>query len=49
MLRCELGDTLTENEVKWEISHIYREYNQAADALSNEAIDEKEQVYRVRM
>ena len=39
---CELGDTLTENGVKWEIRHIYREYNQAADALSNEAIDEPE-------
>ena len=40
--RCELGDTLNENGVKWEIRHIYREYNQAADALSNEAIDEPE-------
>ena len=39
---CELGDTLTENGVKWEIRQIYREYNQAADALSNEAIDEPE-------
>ena len=39
---CELGDTLNENGVKWEIRHIYREYSQAADALSNEAIDEPE-------
>ena len=39
---CELGDQLTAKGVQWKIRHIYREYNQAADALSNEAIDEPE-------
>ena len=39
---CELGDQLTEMGVHWSIRHIYREYNQAADSLSNEAIDEPE-------
>ena len=39
---CELGDKLTEMGVRWSIRHIYREYNQAADSLSNEAIDEPE-------
>ena len=39
---CELGDQLTEMGVRWTIRHIYREYNQAADSLSNEAIDEPE-------
>ena len=33
---------LTDKGMKWEVRHIYREYNQAADALSNEAIDEPE-------
>ena len=39
---CVSWDTLNESGVKFEIRHIYREYNQAADALSNEAIDEPE-------
>ena len=35
----QLGDTLDARGITWSIRHIYREYNQAADSLSNEAID----------
>ena len=37
-----LGAGLDASNVRWEIRHIYREFNQAADALSNQAIDERE-------
>ena len=35
----QLGDTLDARGITWSIRHIYREFNQAADSLSNEAID----------
>ena len=35
----ELGDAMEDAGITWTIRHIYREYNQAADTLSNEAID----------
>jgi len=34
-----LGLQLTTRGVQWRIRHIYREYNQVADTLANEAID----------
>ena len=36
-----LGQTLTELGIVWHVQHIYREYNQASDTLSNQAIDEQ--------
>ena len=39
--RCsDLGAALTIRGVRWSCRHIYREFNQTADALSNQAIDE---------
>ncbi len=35
----ELGRSLESQGNSWKIRHIYREYNQTADALANEAID----------
>ena len=35
----EMGEILEAAGISWTIRHIYREYNQAADTLSNEAID----------
>ncbi len=37
-----LGEALDQGGVEWDIRHIYREFNQVADALSNQAIDERE-------
>ena len=39
----EMGEVLETAGISWTIRHIYREYNQAADTLSNEAIDLPEQ------
>ena len=36
-----LGKELTNKGVKWEVRHIYREYNQTADALANAALDDE--------
>ena len=36
-----LGKELTDKGVKWEVRHIYREYNQTADALANAALDDE--------
>ena len=42
-LECvRLGRELTERNVVWNIRHIYREFNQVADTLSNQAIDERD-------
>ena len=39
-LNCvRLGWRLTDNQTIWQIRHIYREFNQVADSLANEAID----------
>ena len=38
---CVSWDTLNESGVKFEIRHIYREYNQTADALANTALDDE--------
>ena len=35
-----LGNILSDRGVIWNVTHIYREFNQTADALSNQAIDE---------
>ena len=37
----KLSKFLENNGVNLDIRHIYREYNQTADALSNQAIDEQ--------
>ena len=37
-----LGDALEVNGTTWDIRHIYREFNQTADTLSNQAIDEQD-------
>ena len=34
-----LGEILSESGVVWEVSHIFREYNQVADALANEGVE----------
>ena len=36
-----LGKELTDKGVEWEVRHIYREYNQTADALANAALDDE--------
>ena len=36
-----LGDLLTQNNVEWQIRHVYREFNQVTDALANRAIDDQ--------
>ena len=38
---CMCGQMLDKRGVRWRIRHIYREFNQAADTLANEAIDER--------
>ena len=35
----QLGQSLDDRGISWKIRHIYREYNQVADALANEALD----------
>ena len=35
-----LGHALDDRGVRWEVRHIYREYNQTADGLANLAIDD---------
>ncbi len=43
-IHCECVDLLeqlTAAGVSWDIRHVYREYNQVADALANQAVDEK--------
>ena len=35
-------DSLSALHISWDIRHIYREFNQTADALSNQAIDERD-------
>ena len=37
-----LGEQLSRNNVDWLVRHVYREFNQTADALSNQAIDEQD-------
>ena len=37
----QVGRILDAANVSWSVHHIYREYNQAADALANKAVDEK--------
>ena len=32
---------MTNKGVEWEVRHIYREFNQTADALANAAIDDE--------
>ena len=44
-LHCEcvrLGQDLDAAGVEWRVRHIYREFNQTADTLSNQAIDERD-------
>ena len=35
-------DSLSALHISWDIRHIYREFNQIADTLSNQAIDERD-------
>ena len=35
-----LGARLSEQGKTWEVRHIYREFNQVADTLANEALDD---------
>ena len=35
-------DSLSALHISWDIRHIYREFNQTADKLSNQAIDERD-------
>ena len=35
-------DSLSALHISWDIRHIYREFNQTADSLSNQAIDERD-------
>ncbi len=37
-----LADVFEQNGTSWGIRHIYREFNQTADTLSNQAIDERD-------
>ena len=40
--RCvELAEDIERVGNTWDIRHMYREFNQVADALSNQAIDEQ--------
>ncbi len=39
---CGHADELSKQGKSWRIRHIYREFNQAADTLANEAIDDLE-------
>ena len=36
-----LGNELTAKGAKWEVRHIYREFNQTADGLANAALDDE--------
>ena len=36
-----LGKELTDKGVKWEVRHIYKEFNQTADGLANAALDDE--------
>lgn len=38
----DMGNTLDDNGISWQVRHIYREYNQTADALCNQAIDDRQ-------
>ncbi|HIF32153.1 MAG TPA: reverse transcriptase-like protein [Planctomycetaceae bacterium] len=38
---CEMGERMSAQGKVWRIRHVYREFNQTADKLSNEAIDDK--------
>ena len=38
----DIGEQLTRLNVVWGVQHVYREFNQTADALSNQAIDERD-------
>ncbi len=42
----QLTQALTEAGVSWEVRHIFREYNQTADALANRAVDDRVQTSR---
>ena len=35
-------DSLSALHISWDIRHIFREFNQTADTLSNQAIDERD-------
>ena len=35
-------DSLSALHISWDIRHIYREFNQTADTISNQAIDERD-------
>ncbi len=37
----ELGGRLSNDGIAWSIVHIFREYNQTADTLANQAVDEQ--------
>ena len=47
LLHCiRVGQQLDARGIPWRIRHIYREYNQTADALANEAIDFGDAIWR---
>ena len=35
-----VAEFLTQHNITWNVRHNYREYNQVADSLANQAIDE---------
>jgi hypothetical protein len=37
----EIGGRLTEQGIDWDIIHIYLEFNQIADALANQAVEDR--------
>ena len=37
-----LGETMLARGTDWKIRHVYREFNQTSDALSNQAIDQQD-------
>ena len=37
-----MGAQLDRDGVRWEVQHIYREFNQSADSLANLAVDEQQ-------